>query len=131
MILLDTHALIWWVSGLKPLSARARRAVNQALKDGRVRASEVSLLEIATAARRGRLSLGMPIGQWLQDLGALPDLLIEPVSAEIAQLAGSIGDELHGDPVDRIIVATARLLRCRLVTADARLQRSSGVPTVW
>lgn len=131
MILLDTHVLIWWVSGLQPLSVRARRALNAARKGARVRASAISMLEIATAARRGRLSLGMPVEKWLQDLGALPDLLIEPVTSEIAQLAGSIGDELHGDPVDRIIVATARLLRCKLVTADARLQRSSEVQTVW
>lgn len=131
MILLDTHVLIWWVSGLQPLSARARRAVNEALKGGRVRASAISVLEIATAVRRGRLRLGLPVEEWLQHLGALPDLRIEPVTSEIAQLAGSIGDGLHGDPVDRIIVATARLLKCRLITADANLRRSGEVPTLW
>lgn len=131
MILLDTHALIWWVSGVQPLSARARRAVNEALRGGRVCASAISMLEIATAVRRGRLILGSPVEKWLQDLGLLPDLLIEPVSADIAQLAGCIGDELHGDPVDRIIVATARLLGCKLVTADARLLRSNEVQTIW
>lgn len=130
MILLDTHALIWWVSGLQPLSARARRALGDALKRGPVRASAISFLEIATAARRGRLVLEAPVDRWLQDLLAMSELRIEPVSAEVARLAGSLGEEVHGDPVDRIIVATARLLGLRLVTADARLRRC-GVDVVW
>lgn len=72
MILLDTHALIWWVSGIEPLSAKARRAVADALKRGPVSASAISLLEIATAVRRGRLALGVPIEKWFDDLSALP-----------------------------------------------------------
>ena len=46
----------------------------------------------------------------LQDLGAPPDLLIEPVSAEVAQLAGSIGDELHGD-TDGLVIPVVESLQ--------------------
>ncbi len=131
MIVLDTHALVWWVSGIRPLSARARRAVSEALKDGPIYASAISALEIATAVRRGRLLLGIPAPAWLAELGALTDLRIEPVSLQIAQLAGGFDDSMPGDPADRIIVATARTLRAKVVTADTRLRRSPTVETLW
>jgi len=131
VILLDTHVLIWWVSGVQPLSARARRVLNEALQAGPLRASAISVLEITTAVRRGRLVLGVPIERWLEDLLALPDVRFEPVSVDIARLAGSFGDTVHGDPADRIIIATAQILQLRLVTADARLRGSRSVPTIW
>jgi PIN domain nuclease of toxin-antitoxin system len=131
MILLDTHALIWWVSGIEPLSAKARRAVADALKRGPVYASAISLLEIATAVRRGRLALGVPIEKWLDDLSALPELRLEAVSADIARQAGLLGEGMHGDPIDRIIVATARILNLKLVTADSRLRGADEVQTIW
>lgn len=131
MILLDTHALIWWVSGLQPLSARARRAVAEALRRGPVHASAISILEIATAARRGRLALRVPVDVWLEELGRLPELALLPVTAQIARVAGAMGEEMHGDPVDRLIVATARVLKLDLVTADTRLRSGKQVRCVW
>ena len=88
MILLDTHALVWWAAEPARLSARAKRAVAAAVRSGYVAASAISLFEIATAIRRGRLELAVPPEQWLTDLRLLPELRLEPVSAEIAEIAG-------------------------------------------
>jgi len=131
VIVLDTHALVWWAVGDRRLSARALRAIRGAAKDGAVFASTISVMEIATALRRGRLTLSIPLGQWLADLRALPELRFEPVSAEIAALAGSFDGAMHGDPANRIIAATARSLGARLVTADERLRGLPDVVTVW
>lgn len=131
MIVLDTHALIWWASSPSRLSVRARRAVASALRQGPIVASAISVLEIATAVRRGRLELGFAPEQWLADLHQLPELRFEPVSAAIAQAAGSFPDPMHGDPADRIIAATAIALRAKLVTADTKLRGSSRFETVW
>ena len=131
MIVLDTHALVWWAVGDRRLSARALRAIRGAAKGGAVFASAISVMEIATAVRRGRITLSVPFGQWLADLRALPELRFEPVTAEIAALAGSFDGAMHGDPADRIIAATARALRARLVTADERLRGLPDVITVW
>lgn len=131
MIVLDTHVLIWWVSGVQALSAKARRALNEALRHGPARVSAISAMEITGAVRRGRLALGVPASQWLAKVRELPDLLIEPVSAEIAEIAGAFDDPVPGDPGDRIILATARALGCGLVTADARLRQAGVVQTVW
>ena len=131
MIVLDTHVLVWWVSGSDRLSVRAKRAIDQSLRRSPAIVSTISVLEIVTAVRRGRLELGSPLDLWLADLRTLPELLFQPVSGEIAQLAGSFDEGTPGDPADRIIVATALTLRAKLVTADERLQESKRVVTVW
>ena len=131
MIVLDTHVLVWWVSGSGRLSVRAKRAIDQGLRRSPAVVSTISVLEIATAVRRGRLELELPVDQWLADLRALPELEFQPVSAEIAELAGSFDEATPGDPADRIIVATALTLRAKLVTADERLRASPRVVTVW
>lgn len=87
-------------------------------------------MEIATAVRRGRLTLSMPFGQWLADLRALPELQFEPVTAEIAALAGSFDGAMHGDPADRIIAATARGGRAKPYTPiSSRLNTRSASHT--
>lgn len=131
MILLDTQALVWWIADATRLSVAARRAIGAALRDARVCASAISLLEIATLIRRRRLVLDVPAEQWFADLRQLPDLHFEPVSPGIAQLAGSLEAAFPGDPVDRVIAATAIELGCKLVTADARLRRAPRLQTVW
>ena len=131
MIVLDTHVLVWWVSGSGRLSISAKRVLNQSLRRAPAIVSTISVLEIATAVRRGRLELGSSLDQWLADLRTLPELQFQPVSVEIAELAGSFDEATPGDPADRIIVATALTLRAKLVTADERLRASPRVSTVW
>jgi PIN domain nuclease of toxin-antitoxin system len=60
-----------------------------------------------------------------------PELRLEPVSADIARQAGFLGEGMHGDPIDRIIVATARILKLKLVTADSRLRGADEVQAIW
>jgi PIN domain nuclease of toxin-antitoxin system len=131
LIVLDTHVLVWWVSGAGRLSARAKRAIDQRLQQGPVIASAITVLEIATAVRRGRLELGPPVDQWLADLFALPELRFEPVGIEIARLAGSFDDATPGDPADRIILATTQALGAKLVSADEHLRGSRHVAVIW
>ncbi len=131
MIVLDTHALIWWATGATRLSARARRIIASSARRGTVVASAISVFEIATLGRRGRLSFGVPLEQWLNDIRLLPELRLEPVSGDIAQLAGTLPETMPGDPADRLIVATAIQLQAKLVTADSRLRDARLVETVW
>lgn len=131
MIVLDTHALVWWVGGTGDLSARAKRAIEMAVRQSPVISSAISIFEIATAVRRERLHLNVSLDEWLKDIRALPELHIEPVTTDIAHLAGTLDSEVPGDPADRIIVATALVLEMKLVTADGRLSRSHRLETIW
>ena len=131
MIVLDTHALVWWVTGAPGLSARAKRTIEATVRQSPVVISAISIFEVATAVRRERLDFKMPLDEWLRDVRALPELHIEPVTADIAHLAGSLDPDVPGDPADRIILATAEVLEAKLVTADERLSRSRRIATVW
>ena len=131
VIVLDTHALVWWATGSDQLSARATKAIGEALREGPIVASAISILEIATAVRRGRLVLSRPVEDWLSDLRTLPELRIEPVGFDVASRAGTWGDAMPGDPADRLIAATAFVLGARLVTADERLAEAKVVRTIW
>lgn len=131
MIVLDTHVLIWWVTKAPGLSTRAKRKIQETRGVGVLVVSTMSVFESATAARRGRLSFGVRLDQWLDAVLKLPELRFEPVSAEIARLAGALDDSFPGDPADRIIAATAISLDAKLVTADARLRGLPQLQTVW
>lgn len=93
--------------------------------------SAISLSEISTLLRRGRLALGVDSDQWQNALQSLPELAIEPVSAEIAWLAGAYHTDIPGDPADRIIAATAHAVSAKLVTADKKLRSAGSVEVVW
>jgi PIN domain nuclease of toxin-antitoxin system len=131
LIVLDTHALVWWLTQAPGLSPAAKRAIGRNAGSGEIVVSAISILEIATAVRRGRLQFSVPLDQWLADTRSLPELRVEPVSAEIAALAGSMPEPMHGDPADRLIAATATLLGAALVTGDERLRAVPGLKTIW
>lgn len=131
MIVLDTHALVWWLAEPAKLSSRARRAIRRSASKNAVTISTISLFEISTLLRRGRLQLGIDAEQWFAALRSLPELIIEPISVEIAWLAGAFSTAVPGDPADRIITATAHALTAKLVTADVELRSTASVDTIW
>ena len=131
MLVLDTHTLLWWLGATEKLGAAARRALRRVAAEQPAVVSCISLFEITTAVRRGRLELSLPVQDWLAEAAALPELRFEPVTPAIATLAGRIGDELHGDPGDRLIAATALQLALPLVTADTKLRAMPGLKTIW
>jgi PIN domain nuclease of toxin-antitoxin system len=131
LILLDTHVLVWWLAEPRRLTTAARRAIGAAARSNEVVVSAASFFEISTLLRRGRLELDVDSETWLGAVRSLPELGVEPVTAEIAWLAGTFDAGFPGDPADRIIAATARTLETKLVTADKKLLGSNAVDTVW
>ena len=132
MIVLDTHALVWWVASPARIPAKARRLLDGAVKsDGSVAASSISVWEVAMLVDRGRLELTMPVDDWISHLEALPFLHFVPVDNRVAARAVTLDNFPHRDPVDRMIVATALGLGATLITADARLRSYRPLSTVW
>lgn len=120
MILLDTHVLVWMHLDSHELGRRARALLDRAWLDGEAAVSTITFWEVAMLRRKGRVVVTRDVLDWRGGLRAT-GLGEVGVSAEIAALAGEIPD-MHGDPADRIIAATAIALDdCRLLTADRRL----------
>jgi PIN domain nuclease of toxin-antitoxin system len=130
LIVADTHALVWWLADPTRLTAKARRSLDAA-DVASVIVSAATLLELATLLCRGRLSLSVPADAWLADLDRIAEVRVEPVTGDIAVRAGSFDEQVPGDPIDRLIVATAMSLGAPLVTADSRLRHISGLRTIW
>ncbi|MGB8260008.1 MAG: type II toxin-antitoxin system VapC family toxin [Terracidiphilus sp.] len=130
MILLDTHAALWFVARPEKLSLAADEAISRVLANGEDPAiSVVSLYELANSIRRGRVPLTVPRESFLESVKQ--SFTILPVSPEIALCAGSLPEPFHGDPMDRMIAATAIVEGCALVTADGKIQNAAVCRTVW
>ncbi len=132
MILLDTHALVWWVADPGKIPPKARRRLEGAVSDKEpVLASSISIWEIAMLVARKRLELTIPLADWLGAVEALPSLGFVPVDNRIAARAVSLEGFPHRDPADRMIVATAIGLGATLITGDARVRGYDPVQSLW
>jgi PIN domain nuclease of toxin-antitoxin system len=131
VIVLDTHAWVWWISSAEQLSARAHKAITAAAEEGSACISSMSAWEVAMLVTRGRLELTMDVADWIAKSESLPGLTFIPVDTRIAVRSVLLPKSVSPDPVDRIIVATAIELGTKLITKDRRLRRFEGVATVW
>ena len=101
------------------LGPRATAAIEAAVSAGEAAFSAISVWETAMLVREGRYALDIPIDRWCADLIAA-GLVEAPLDAVAAGQAAGLPD-LHEDPADRMIAATAMRLGAQLVTPDARL----------
>ena len=131
MILLDTHAWVWWVNGQPALSRKAHRSIHRAAEEAGVYVSSISVWEVAQLVTRGRLELTMDVESWVAKSEAMPFLHFAPVDNAIALKSVRLPEPLHSDPADRIIIATSMVLGFPLVTKDKRILDYPYVTTVW
>ena len=128
MIVLDTHAWIWRANSSPSLSAVARDACDHA---GRLIVPAISVWEVAMLVSKGRLGLDRDIVEWVKRALAFPRISLEGLSPEISILSSRLPGDLHGDPADRLIAATALHLGAPLVTKDTALRRWGQIETIW
>jgi PIN domain nuclease of toxin-antitoxin system len=131
MIVLDTHALVWWANGDHALSASAKKAIEQELDGGQIIISAISAWEIAMLVERERLVLSMDVETWLGTVARIEAVRFMPVDIEIGLKSVRLPGEFHNDPADRMIVATARKLAVALVTRDEKIRNYKHVKTIW
>jgi len=132
VMVLDTHAWVWWLAAPDRLPRKARARLDRAVGEGdTLRVSSISAWEVAMLVARGRLELTMEVGAWLAAAEALPGLEFVPVSNAVALRAVALPDTLPRDPADRFIAATALGLGATLVTGDERLRSYRPLPTLW
>jgi PIN domain nuclease of toxin-antitoxin system len=131
MIVLDTHAWIWFISNPDLLSKRAKKAVNAAVKDKSILISSISAWELALLVTKKRIKLTLDVTDWIAKSESLPFIQFVPVTNSIAVKSVNLPLPLHPDPADRIIIATALSVGAPLVTKDKKLLSYAPVKTIW
>ncbi len=120
VVVLDTHALLWWVSDPTQLSALARARIDTA---DEVLISAASAWELALLVDAGRIVLDRPVRTWLHHATRWRPLRHIPIDLEIAVAAVELSARgFHRDPADRFIYATAASLGAVLVTKDTSIR---------
>lgn len=127
MIVLDTHAWVWWLSEPRLLSSRARRAIEEADVVG---VPGILCYEVARLAIRGRINLHRDIALWISQALNAPNVELLELSPRIAITAAQITWE-HGDPIDQLIVATAVAHNAPLVSKDDRIRLFKPARAIW
>ena len=131
MIVLDTHAWMWWAGEPERLSPAARRALVETLGKSPVFISAISCWEVAMLSAKGRVNLGLPIRDWITRALQGAGLSLAPLDPETAILSTSLPGAPPSDPSDQIILATALKHGAALVTKDEELRRYGKVRTIW
>jgi PIN domain nuclease of toxin-antitoxin system len=122
VLLLDTHVWLWSVEGdVRRVGRRTRQALQRAESSESIRISPASLFELTALHTLGRVRLSRPVEQWIDEALEAAGVRIAELSPSVAIDAGCIPRDALADPLDRLLVATARRLEATFLTSDARI----------
>jgi PIN domain nuclease of toxin-antitoxin system len=120
-LLLDTHIWLWEILATGDLQFAARRMINDAAADRRLRLSVISVWEVALLASRSRIDLPKPTSSWVDEAVARSRIILDDLTPAIAVESCELPSAFRSDPADQIIVATARIIGATLMTRDRRI----------
>lgn len=120
-IILDTHILLWLVSGHQKLTPRLKKIILHAELENDILLSPISIWEIGMLEAKGRIKLEKNCYDWIEDIIDHSAIVLAPITPKIAIDSSRLMGEFHGDPADRIIIATAIDYRANLITADEKI----------
>lgn len=129
MIVLDTHAWLFWVDeNEKALSKKAAAAIAQAEVLG---VCAISCWEVAMLVSKKRLAFHIDVEDWIAQALQYPKVHLLNLEPSISVLSTRLPGKFHGDPADRIIVATCLKYDVPLVTKDRMIRRWKKIATLW
>ena len=140
MIILDTHIWVWWVDQSPRLRPAQITAIFAQENDdaGVIGVCATTLWEVAMLVQRGRIQLGTDLFDWFENAMAYPRVRIINLTPAIAIQSTNLMDNTHRnrseritDPSDQIIVATAMVNNCPLVTSDGKIVAYPDVQTIY
>ena len=121
VLLLDTHVWLWLMSREGSIKPSVIRAVEEAAQYGLVRVSAISVWEVAMLEARGRIRFSKDCLSWVNEALRAPGLGLIPLTPDIAVESSRLPGAFHGDPADRILVATARRQGAIFLTRDEKI----------
>src|SRR5215217_4630841 len=122
MIVLDTHIWIWWVHGDARLPPTYQNFVSEHETEG-LGISIISCWEVAKLVEYGRLTFPLSVEDWLDQALSYPGIRLLDLTPRIIVESTQLPGNFHRDPADQLIVATARVLNCTLMTVDEKIAR--------
>jgi len=130
-VLLDSHVWIWWLTGQEDLPARKRESLDRLAQEGTPPfLAAISLWEAQMLYRKGRLQLQMDFPVWLSQASDPSAVRLLPLDTSVVLALDKLPERFHGDPADRIIVATAKAHGLKLITEDKAIRKSRVVKVV-
>lgn len=120
-ILLDTHVWVWYTSGNENLPKSTRKTIDLAAQNRSLWIAAISLWELSMLDARKRIILDMPCLEWINKSIELIPLQIAALTPSISTESCRLPGEFHGDPADRLIIATARVEGLSLITRDTKI----------
>jgi PIN domain nuclease of toxin-antitoxin system len=120
-LILDTHVWYWINDQSKPLSSAAVDIVQSAQSANKIYIAAISLWEIAMMTKKEKITLRLPLTEWFQVALSIPGVNLSPLTPEVVIESMNLPGGFHGDPADRLIVATARVENLTLVTCDRKI----------
>ena len=129
-ILLDTHIWLWWLTGSPNLRATETKALDELASHNLPSISAISIWEAQMLFSRDRIALSDPFDAWIQQMTAPDTVRTLPLDTDVVIALNSLPESFHGDPADRLIVATARAHALALATHDKKI-RKSRLTSLW
>ncbi len=121
MIILDTEVWVLLMDGSAEISPSTRESLEEAALDGSLFLPVVAVWELASWEKSGQIVLSMPCAEWVNRALIAPGLSVAEFSPQIAVEGANLPGDFHRDPIDRIIVATARQVNGQVATRDRRI----------
>jgi len=129
-LILDTCAILWTVSKSSELTTRAKNHITDISNE--ICVSAISCAEIACLSDRNRIELNTHWKLWFRKyVVEINNWTVLSLDLDIVQEAYSLPGELHRDPVDRFLIATSRLHKAPIVTADRKILDYPHVDSIW
>lgn len=122
-VLLDTHTWVWLQNGQLDMHGELEQVLQNALDKNALFTCSISMLEIANAVHRGRMTFDRSLPEWFETSQRNPGVRLIDITPEIALDTMKLPATFHGDPGDRLITATARIENLILLTHDRDLLR--------
>jgi PIN domain nuclease of toxin-antitoxin system len=119
--LLDTHVWLWLNTGSTELKKTTIQLIDSAAKEGKVYIPGICIWEVATLVAKKRIILQSPLAEWINDALMQKGVSLVDISADIMIESSQLPDGMHGDPADRLIVATSRIKRIPILTRDEKI----------
>lgn len=129
--LLDTHVWVWWNMYPKKLSQRVRSLIADPEHYEELLLSAISCWEFSKLLEQKRIGISCDPEEWIREALEMPKLRVVPLTPTLSYRSTNLPQPFHEDPVDQIIVATAREENATVLTKDKLIKTYKHVRTIW